>query len=53
MAEYALLAGRWSEAIYHAGKAIQGLKMGSPMELRMEDVKSQAEIARDKEKRNH
>jgi predicted Zn-dependent protease len=51
MAEYALLVGRWSEAVYDATKAIKGLKMGSPVELRMEDVKAQAEIGRDREKR--
>ena len=50
MAEYALLAGRWSEAIFHAGKALQSLKTGSPAAIRMEDVRSQAEFNQSQEK---
>ncbi|GHU06113.1 peptidase M48 [Alphaproteobacteria bacterium] len=46
MAEYALLAGRWDEAIFHSGKALQSLKAGSPTAIRMEDVRSQAEMRR-------
>ncbi len=47
MAEYALLVGRFSEALFHANKALQGLKHGSPMALRMEDVRAQAEQHQD------
>ncbi len=47
MAEYALLAGRFEEAIYDAVKASQGLKKGTPIEIRMQDIRAQAEQARD------
>ncbi len=50
MAEYAYLAGRWSEAIYHAGKAEMGLKKGSPQSLRVQDIREQAQIQMEKEK---
>jgi len=52
MAEYALLVGRYSEALYHANKALQGLKHGSPMALRMEDVRAQAEQHQEKQRNN-
>ena len=52
MAEYALLAGRWEEAIYDANKALRGLKRGTPMELRMQDIRSQAEQAREIARKN-
>jgi len=48
MAEYALLSGRYSEALFQANKAIKGLKHGSPMAIRMEDVRAQAEQHQDK-----
>ncbi len=51
MAEYALLVGRWSEAIYDAGKALRGLKRGTPVALRMEDVRSQAQQGLEEQKR--
>jgi predicted Zn-dependent protease len=51
MAEYALLAGHWDEAIYDANKAMRGLKKGSPVDLRMQDVRSQAEIGKEQAKR--
>jgi predicted Zn-dependent protease len=43
MAEYALLVGRYSEALWNANKALMGLKHGTPMAIRMEDVRAQAE----------
>ena len=52
MAEYSLLAGRWSEAIYHAGKAEMGLKKGSPQSLRVQDIREQAQIALEKSKQS-
>jgi len=48
MAEYALLTGSAQEALYHADKALKGLKRGSPQEIQMQDVKSQAEQMRDR-----
>ena len=51
MAEYALLMGRFSEALYHSNKALQGLKHGSPMAIRMEDVRAQAEQHQESKKR--
>ena len=52
MAEYALLAERWEEAIFHSQKALKGLKTGTPQAMRMEDVLSQAEIGRDRARQN-
>ena len=52
MAEYALLVGRYSEATFQAGKALKGLKHGTPMAIRMEDVRAQAEQHDDKSERN-
>ena len=43
LAEYCLLAGQYSEALYHVEKARKVLKPGSPDALRLEDVRSQAE----------
>lgn len=53
LAEYSLLVEKWDEALFHAGKALKGLKAGTPAALRMEDVRSQAEIgqARAKDQR--
>jgi predicted Zn-dependent protease len=47
MAEYALLVGRYSEALFDANKALKGLKHGTPMAIRMEDVRAAAESGRD------
>ena len=47
MAEYALLTGRWSEAIHDAMKALMKLKKGTPTEIRMQDIRSQAEQQRE------
>lgn len=49
MAEYALLVGRYSEALWDANKALRGLKHGTPMAIRMEDVRAQAEQGKDRE----
>ena len=46
MAEYALLAGRPADAIYHADRALNLLKRGSPAWLRAEDAKTRAEKLR-------
>ncbi|HVI50335.1 MAG TPA: M48 family metalloprotease [Candidatus Sulfotelmatobacter sp.] len=43
LAEYCLLAGQYSEALYHVEKARKGVKPGSPTALRLEDVRAQAE----------
>lgn len=51
MAEYALLAGQWSEALHDAVKALQNLKRGTPTEIRMQDVRAQAEQMRDQAKK--
>jgi len=51
MAEYALLAGRWSEALHDSLKALKNLKKGTPTEIRMQDVRAQAEQLRDQAKR--
>jgi predicted Zn-dependent protease len=51
MAEYALLVGRYSEALYDANKALKGLKHGTPVAIRMEDVRAQAEQGRDAQAR--
>jgi len=48
MAEYALLVGRYSEALFQANKALKGLKHGTPIAIRMEDVRAQAEQHQDK-----
>ena len=51
--DLARLVGRYSEALFHANKALQGLKHGTPMALRMEDVRAQAEQHQDsKQQRN-
>ncbi|MDR3439358.1 M48 family metalloprotease [Telmatospirillum sp.] len=50
MAEYALLTGRWNEALHDAMKALKNLKKGTPTEIRMQDVRSQAEQMRDRSK---
>ena len=50
MAEFTLLTMRWGEAIFHAEKAAKGMKKGTPSELRMQDIRSQAEIERDRAK---
>jgi predicted Zn-dependent protease len=52
MAEYALLVGRYSEALFQSNKALKGLKHGTPMALRMEDVRAQAEQHDDRSQRN-
>jgi predicted Zn-dependent protease len=52
MAEYALLVGRYSEALFQSNKALKGLKHGTPMALRMEDVRAQAEQHDEKPQRN-
>jgi predicted Zn-dependent protease len=52
LAEYSFLVGKWPEAVYHAQRAAKALPKGSPMELRMEDVRVAAEQARDKAKRD-
>jgi predicted Zn-dependent protease len=51
MAEYALLVGRFSEATFQANKALKGLKHGTPMAIRMEDVRAQAEQHQDEKNR--
>jgi len=43
LAEYCLLAGQYSESLYHVEKARKVLKPGTPDALRLEDVRSQAE----------
>lgn len=53
MAEYALLIGHWEEAIYNANKALRGLKKGTPSEIRMQDIRTQAEQGREMAKKNH
>jgi predicted Zn-dependent protease len=50
LAEYALLVGRYSEALFHADKALKGLKHGTPTAIRMEDVRAQAEQHQDSQK---
>ena len=39
LAEYSLLIGKYAEAIYHSDRAAKALPKGSPVELRMEDVR--------------
>jgi predicted Zn-dependent protease len=51
MAEYALLTGRWNEALHDALKALQNVKKGTPTEIRMQDIRSQAEQMRDQAKK--
>ncbi len=43
LAEFSVLVGQWKDALYHAGKASKGLKPGTPEELKLEDVRVQAE----------
>ncbi len=50
LAEYSYLAGKWAEAIFHSQRAAKALPKGSPVELRMEDLRVVAEQERDKEK---
>ena len=52
MAEYALLVGRFPEALFQSNKALKGLKHGTPMAIRMEDVRAQAEQHADDKQRN-
>jgi predicted Zn-dependent protease len=52
LAEYSLLAGKYAEAIFHADRAAKALPRGSPVELRMEDLKAQAEQERERAKKN-
>ena len=52
MAEYSLLVGRYSEALWHSNKALQGLKHGTPVALRMEDVRAQAQQGQDRMKQS-
>ena len=52
LAEYALLVGRYEEAIYNANKALKGLKKGTPTEIRMQDIRTQAEQGREMMKKN-
>ncbi len=52
LAEYSLLAGKYAEAIFHADRAAKALPKGSPVELRMEDLKANAEQERARAKRN-
>jgi len=51
LAEYSYLAGKWAEAIYHADHAAKALPKGSPVELRMEDLRVAAEQERDREEK--
>lgn len=51
MAEYALLAGKPGEAVYHAGRALTLLPKGSPIVLRARDIKDAAEELQKKEKK--
>jgi predicted Zn-dependent protease len=51
LAEYSLLIGKYPEAIFHAERAAKTLPRGTPMALRMEDVRVAAEQGRDKAKR--
>ncbi len=53
LAEYSLLAGKFAEAIFHADRARKSLPKGSPVELRMEDLKAAAEQERERAKKNH
>ncbi|MTJ83526.1 MAG: M48 family metallopeptidase [Telmatospirillum sp.] len=52
MAEYALLMGRWNEALHDATKALKNLKKGTPTEIRMQDVRSQAEQMQERARNN-
>ncbi|HIJ64085.1 MAG TPA: M48 family metallopeptidase [Rhodospirillaceae bacterium] len=52
LAEYALLVGRYDEAIFNANKALKGLKKGTPTEIRMQDIRTQAEQGREMMKKN-
>jgi predicted Zn-dependent protease len=51
MAEYALLTGRWNEALHDALKALKNVKKGTPTEIRMQDIRAQAEEMRDQAKK--
>jgi len=46
LAEYCLLAGQYSEALYHVEKARKALKPGTPAALQLEDIRAQAEQGR-------
>jgi predicted Zn-dependent protease len=52
LAEYSLLAGKFAEAIFHADRAGKALPKGSPVQLRMEDLKAAAEQERERAKKN-
>ncbi len=51
LAEYALLRGELSQALYHAGRAEQTLPKGSPARLKVQDLRARAEQVRDKRDR--
>jgi predicted Zn-dependent protease len=48
LAEYSLQTGAWSDAVGHSERALKQLKAGTPIELRMEDVRVQAQQMRDR-----
>ena len=50
LAEYSLLMNKFPEAIFHSERAMKLLPRGTPVELRMEDVRVAAEQGRDKAK---
>lgn len=50
LAEYSFFAGQYPAAIFHAQKAGAQFKKGSPDQIKMEDIRIQAELARDKAK---
>ncbi|MEW5728776.1 MAG: tetratricopeptide repeat protein, partial [Pseudomonadota bacterium] len=52
MAEHALLAGRLTDAEYHAGKAERLLPKGGPTWVRIQDIKEMAAEARREQKRD-
>lgn len=49
MAEYALLIGDNSQALFHVNKALAGVKQSDPLWLRLQDIKQAAEASRDRE----
>lgn len=51
MAEQSLLSGKLPEAQYHAGRAEMMLPKGSPVRLRVQDIKEQAAIAKEEKAR--
>ncbi len=50
MAEYELRTGNNSAAAFHAEKALRSLKAGTPLALRMEDIRAQTAIRREESK---